>query len=67
MNDDPIYRRPQAARYLGTTIGALAQLAYVGKGPKFYKPSPRRVYYRKSDLDAWVNAYQFTSTAQEIN
>ncbi len=64
MENDPIYRRPEAATYLMTTTGALAQLAYQGRGPKFYKPSPRRVYYRKSDLDAWVNANAFTSTGE---
>lgn len=64
MENDPIYRRPEAAVYLGITTGALAQLAYQGRGPKFYKPSPRRVYYRRSDLDSWINAKAFVSTAE---
>jgi predicted DNA-binding transcriptional regulator AlpA len=66
MQEDPLLRRPEAAAYLGTTTGSLAQLAYQGNGPKYYKPSPRRVYYRKSDLDAWINSNAYVSTAESV-
>lgn len=40
----------------GLSIGALAQLRYRGIGPKFYKPTPRKVLYKRSEVVAWVEA-----------
>jgi predicted DNA-binding transcriptional regulator AlpA len=40
----------------GLSIAALAQLRYQGKGPRFYKPTPRTVLYRRSEVIAWVEA-----------
>ena len=57
---DPVYRRREAAAYLGMSVGALAQLAYHGRGPRYAKPTPRRVYYRRSDLDAWLDGLDTT-------
>ena len=45
-DDDVVSRMP------GMTKGNLAQLRYTGKGPKFYKPSPRVVRYKWSDVQA---------------
>lgn len=46
--------RKEAAEYTRTTPGTLAQFAYQHKGPRMYKPSPRKVLYKRSDLDAWL-------------
>ena len=46
--------RKEAAAYAKTTTGTLATLGYAHKGPRFFKPSPRKVLYKKSDLDAWL-------------
>ncbi|ODU64418.1 MAG: hypothetical protein BGO97_10510 [Micrococcales bacterium 70-64] len=40
----------------GLSVGALAQLRYRGIGPKFYKPTPRKVLYKRSEVIAWVEA-----------
>lgn len=40
----------------------LAQLRFRGTGPKFLKPSPRKVLYRWSDVEAWLNSTEQTST-----
>ncbi|CAN5354538.1 hypothetical protein BH11ACT5_BH11ACT5_12650 [soil metagenome] len=40
----------------GLSAGALAQLRYRGIGPKFYKPTPRKVLYKRSEVIAWVEA-----------
>lgn len=40
----------------GLTAGALAQLRYHGTGPRFYKPTPRTVLYKRSEVIAWVEA-----------
>lgn len=47
----------------GMTRNHLAQLRFTGKGPKFLKPSPRLVVYRESDVIAWLEASERTSTA----
>ncbi|WP_137657676.1 helix-turn-helix domain-containing protein [Bifidobacterium moukalabense] len=46
--------RKEAAAYAKTTTGTLATLAYQHRGPRMFKPSPRKVVYRRSDLDAWL-------------
>ncbi|MGF6821928.1 hypothetical protein M2317_000814 [Microbacterium sp. ZKA21] len=48
----------------GMTVAHLAQLRFTGNGPKFLKPTPRKVLYRRSDLIAWLEASERTSTAE---
>lgn len=50
-DDDVVSRMP------GMTKGNLAQLRYTGKGPKFYKPLPRVVLYKWSDVQAWIEGH----------
>lgn len=50
-DDDVVSRMP------GMTKGNLAQLRYTGKGPKFYKSSPRVVLYKWSDVQAWIEGH----------
>ena len=50
-DDDVVSRMP------GMTKGNLAQLRSTGKGPKFYKPSPRVVLYKWSDVQAWIEGH----------
>ena len=52
ISDDDV-----VSRMLGMTKGNLAQLRYTGKGPKFYKPSPRVVLYKWSDVQAWIEGH----------
>lgn len=54
--EDTLFNRKEAARYVRRTPGALAQLAHLGRGPKYMRPTPKSTLYRKSDLDAWLNA-----------
>lgn len=51
-----------ASRMPGMTKGNLAQLRYTGKGPKFYKPSPRVVLYKWSDVQNWIEDHAQTRT-----
>jgi len=44
------------AEITGLTVAALAQLRYLGKGPRFYKPTPRKVLYRRHEVIEWVEA-----------
>jgi hypothetical protein len=43
----------QVAKYLYTTEAALAQMRYMGDGPKFIKIG-RRVLYNWDDLLQWI-------------
>lgn len=56
-----LYTPDQLAEYLGTTTGNLAQLRYRGTGPAFVKAG-RRVLYRETDVQAWLDANTRTQT-----
>lgn len=46
----------QAGDLLAMTKGALAQLRYLGSGPRFVRVSGRAIRYRPHDLDEWIEA-----------
>ncbi|CAJ4869443.1 helix-turn-helix transcriptional regulator [Burkholderia pseudomallei] len=54
--------RKNAAKYVGLSEKTLAQYASQGTGPKFIKRG--RVWYRKADLDEWLDGGAASSTAQ---
>jgi predicted DNA-binding transcriptional regulator AlpA len=56
--------RPNAALYTGFSVKTLAMHATKGTGPKFQKIGGR-VFYRKADLDEWIDSHAaVSSTAQ---
>lgn len=48
----------------GMTRNHLAQLRYDGTGPVFYKPTGRTVFYKASEIYAWMEAGRCKSTAR---
>lgn len=41
----------------GLSLGQLAQMRYTGtSGLKFYKPTPRKVLYKRSEVLEWVES-----------
>lgn len=58
------YLSPDQAAALipGMTRGNLAQLRYAGTGPRFLKPTPRVVVYRRADVIEWLERNAFTRT-----
>ncbi|NNC12830.1 hypothetical protein HII28_13195 [Planctomonas sp. JC2975] len=57
------YMQPaEVEEITGISIGALAQLRYHGAGPRFYKPTPRTVLYRRDEVLAWIEASARTKT-----
>ncbi|WJI14953.1 helix-turn-helix domain-containing protein [Pseudoxanthomonas winnipegensis] len=46
---------PDAAKYLGCSHSTLEKMRHEGRGPRYVKLGGR-VFYRKSDLDAYVEA-----------
>lgn len=55
-HEDPLLTPGEAAAYTRLTKEALAQLRFRGLGPRFLKPTPRVVLYRRSALDAFLRA-----------
>jgi len=55
QKDDPPFDTAQAAEFLKYSKSALEYWRCQGTGPCFYKTAGR-VRYRKSDLDAWLDA-----------
>ncbi|SDQ11453.1 helix-turn-helix transcriptional regulator [Leucobacter chromiiresistens] len=51
-------------RVPGLTKGHLAQLRFTGKGPRFYKPTPRTVFYKLEEVLEWIEQAARTSTAE---
>lgn len=47
---------PQAAHHLGYSSSTLEHWRSAGKGPDFVRMSPRKIYYRISDLDNWIES-----------
>jgi hypothetical protein len=44
--------------------GLLAQLRYTGRGPRYLAPTPRTIIYRRSDVFAWLENSERSSTAE---
>ena len=60
--DDEFMQPGEVSDLTGMSVGALAQLRYNGSGPRFYKPTPRTVLYKRSEIIAWVEASAQTRT-----
>lgn len=54
--DEPFIQAKEAGAIVGLSPAALAALRYQGEGPVYYRPTPRTVLYRRSDMIAWVEA-----------
>lgn len=52
-----------AARYCGLSEKTMAMKRCTGTGPKYVKPG--RIFYYRTDLDAWLSADRVGSTAQQ--
>ncbi|GGK64057.1 helix-turn-helix transcriptional regulator [Ornithinimicrobium pekingense] len=44
----------EAAEVLHTPVATLRYWRHVGTGPRSFKLGPRRVMYRRADVEAWV-------------
>lgn len=56
----------QAARYIGISEAALRLWRSEGKGPRHFKAGEKLVRYRRSDLDAWIEARLSQPTPAEV-
>lgn len=46
----------EVSELTGLSLGALAQLRYTRRGPRFYKPTAKVVLYKRSEVIAWIEA-----------
>lgn len=51
--EDLLHKPQDVAEYLGVTVPALAQMRYMGNGPKFIKLG-KSVRYRDSSIKEWL-------------
>lgn len=63
LNEDPLLRPPEAARYLGLSASTLAKKRLDGSGPRFCKITSRLVAYRMSELCSFVENRMRSSTS----
>jgi hypothetical protein len=62
--DDEFILPATVGEITGLKTGALAQLRYMGRGPRFYKPTPRTVLYKRSEVMAWIEASATSGDAE---
>lgn len=53
----------EAGEMLAMSRGALAQLRYLGTGPRYVKLTGRAIRYRECDINTWIEANLRNSTA----
>ena len=57
MLNETYFNDQEAANYARYSVGTLRNMRSARRGPRFLKVGGgRAVRYRKSDLDAWLNA-----------
>ena len=55
MPTEPLYAPPTVAEHLGLSVQALALMRHEGTGPAYVKLG-RRVRYRMSEVEAWLDS-----------
>jgi hypothetical protein len=56
----------EASAYSGYAESTLAKLRSYGDGPRYLKPSHKKILYRRADLDEWTNRTERGSTAENL-
>jgi hypothetical protein len=61
---DDFLTEAEAAFYLRVSRRSLQRWRYEGGGPAFYRLGPRRLAYKRKDLDNWATAGRAFSTSE---
>jgi len=49
----------------GITRNHLAQLRFKGRGgPRYFQPTPKRIFYSPEDIESWIEASARVTTAE---
>jgi hypothetical protein len=51
----------KAAQYCGLDAGYFRNQIKEGRGPSYIKPSERRAFFTKPDLDRWIASWKVVS------
>ena len=65
MQTDPLLGVVDAAERIGVHRSYLDRRRVTGGGPVFVRLSARKIAYRASDLDVWLQAQRRTSTSDQ--
>jgi hypothetical protein len=47
----------EAASYCGLPLNYFRNIVKGGTGPNYIKPTPRKVLFRREDLDGWITTW----------
>ena len=64
-DDRPSMTTEEAAAYVGCTPATLTTLRSRGGGPPFYRGLAKRVMYRRSDLDRYIENHRVEAPTRE--
>ncbi len=64
-DDRPSMTTEEAAAYVGCTPATLMTLRSRGGGPPFYRGLAKKVLYRRSDLDRFIEAHRVEDGPRE--
>jgi predicted DNA-binding transcriptional regulator AlpA len=53
---DPLLTERELSAWVGVSIPNLQRMRSNGTGPRYVQLSPRRIAYRKSDVEVWLTA-----------
>ena len=57
IEGDRLLPKPEAAHYCGLSESCLTNQIAEGRGPRALRVSPRRFYFRRSDLEHWMASW----------
>lgn len=62
-NNTQLLTATEAADFMRIKPNTLAKHRMAGDGPPYIRQSARKILYRRTDLEAWLNKRVFQSTA----
>jgi predicted DNA-binding transcriptional regulator AlpA len=60
----PLLTEKQVAKWLGLSLPSLQRMRSKGSGPPFVQLSQRRIGYKKSDVENWLQAHTITHVGE---
>jgi predicted DNA-binding transcriptional regulator AlpA len=53
---DPLLTERETSAWVRVSLPNLQRMRSLGTGPRYIQLSPRRIAYRRSDVDAWLSS-----------
>lgn len=64
---DRVLSEQETAQFLQLSARTLQRLRQAGDGPQYYRLGERRIGYRMSDIEAWLDGCRRQSQAHELS